>query len=80
MQHLDMSIEFTSDDETVGPGHIMVECSRTFIDAGERRGKTFKIADNAGRYIREAGFEDVHEQWYNVPVGRWPKDKIRHLY
>jgi SAM-dependent methyltransferase len=76
VQHLEMSIEFTSDDGTVGSDHIMAEWSRTFIGAGEMMGKTFKIANNASKWIKDAGFEDVHEQCWKVPVGRWPKDKV----
>ena len=74
-QQMEMSIEFKSDDGTVGPDHVMALWSRTFIEAGERMGKTFKIANNAARLIREAAFVDVEERWYKIPVGRWPKDK-----
>ena len=80
IQHLEMDIRFTSDDGTVGPDHIMAEWSRTFIDAGERIGKTFKIANNSARLLQEAGFKDVHETWFKVPVGGWTKDKVRRTY
>lgn len=78
IQHLEMSIEFTSDDGTVGPDHIMAQWSKTFIEAGEIMGKTFRIADNSSRWMQEAGFEDVHEKWYKVPVGRWTRDKVKY--
>ena len=75
IQQLEMSIVFKSDHGTVGPDHIMTQWSNTFIEAGERMGKTFKIAATAARLIREAGFTDVEERWYKMPIGRWPKDK-----
>lgn len=75
IQQLEMSIEFKSDDGTVGPDHIMAEWSRTFIGAGEKMGKTFRIADNAARLIRQAGFTDVQEIWYKLPVGPWSANK-----
>src|SRR5947207_772694 len=71
IQQLEMSIEFTSDDGTVGPDHFMAQWSRTFIEAGDKMGKTFRIADNAAQLIRDAGFTDVRESWYKVPVGPW---------
>jgi SAM-dependent methyltransferase len=75
IQHLDMSIDFTSDDGTVGPDHIIAEWSRTFIEAGDKMGKTFRIADNASRLIRQACFTDVQESWCKMPVGSWSQDK-----
>lgn len=75
IQQLEMSIEFKSDDGTVGPDHIMAQWSRTFIEAGDKLGKTFKIADEAAKLIKEAGFTDVEERWYKLPVGPWTKDK-----
>ena len=63
-QQMEMSIEFKSDDGTVGPDHVMALWSRTFIEAGKRMGKTFKIANDAVRLIREAASVDVEERWY----------------
>lgn len=70
-----MDIQFTSDDGTVGPGHTMYEWSQLFIDAGEKMGRTFKIPHQSKKLIEEAGFVDVMEKKYKMPVGPWPKDK-----
>ena len=75
IQQLEMSIEFKSDNSTVNDDHIMAQWSKTFIEAGERVGKSFYTADNAAKLIREAGFTEVQEQWYKVPVGPWMEDK-----
>lgn len=76
IQHLDMSISFTSDDGSLAEDHMMRRWSQTFIHCGERIGKTFLIASKAAEWIREVGFEDVQEKWYKVPVGTWPKDEV----
>jgi hypothetical protein len=77
---MEMSIEFKSDDNTVPYEHVMAEWSRIFITAGEWMGKTMKIANDAARLVKQAGFVDVEEKWYKLPVGRWPKDpKLREL-
>lgn len=70
-----MDIQFTSDDGTVGPGHTMYEWSQIFIDAGEKMGRTFKIPNQSKRLIEEAGFVNVKEQRYKVPVGGWMSNK-----
>jgi SAM-dependent methyltransferase len=75
LQQLEMSIEFTSDDGTVDDNHFMAEWSRQFIDYGEKTGRTMKIADTCAGLIKEAGFEDVEEVNFKLPVGQWPKDK-----
>ncbi|EFR03995.1 UMTA [Nannizzia gypsea CBS 118893] len=72
---IEMSIEFRSDDGTVTEDHVLAVWSRTFIEAGERIGKTFRIADLAKKYMDDAGFENVVETRLKLPVGGWGKDK-----
>ncbi|GAB1197605.1 hypothetical protein APSETT444_006903 [Aspergillus pseudonomiae] len=72
---LEMSIQFRSDDGTVTPDHILAEWSRIFIEAGERFGKTFRIADLARQHMIDAGFENVTERRFKLPVGPWSKDE-----
>lgn len=69
-----MSIEFKSDDGTVAHDHVFSVWSRTFIEAGEKFGKTFRIADLARGYIESAGFEEVVEKKFKLPVGGWSSD------
>ena len=76
IQHLDMSFMFASDDESVSDGHIMRQWSEELIDAGKRLGKTFQIIDTASNLIRGAGYEDVVEKRFKVPVGSWPRKKV----
>lgn len=77
IQHLEMDIMFRSDDGSIPPDHVMPHWSQTFIDCDERIGKTFLVPRKSAQWIREAGFEDVQEQWFKVPVGSWAKDKVR---
>ncbi|KAK4544901.1 hypothetical protein LTR36_003805 [Oleoguttula mirabilis] len=75
LQHMDMAIDFMSDDGSIGPDHMLQQWSQTFIEAGEKLGKTFKITDRAEQLVRETGFVDVHKKVYKLPVGTWTKDK-----
>lgn len=69
-----MDIQFTSDDGTVGPGHTCYEWSQIFINAGEKMGRTFKIANQSKQLMQDAGFVDIVEKRYKMPVGGWMKD------
>lgn len=72
---LEMSIQFRSHDGTVTDDHVLSVWSKTFIEAGERFGKTFCIADLAKGYLQAAGFTNVVETRYELPVGGWSSDK-----
>ncbi|KAH8598461.1 S-adenosyl-L-methionine-dependent methyltransferase [Bisporella sp. PMI_857] len=74
IEQLEMSIEFKSDDGTVTNDHVFSVWSRIFIEAGEKFGKTFRIADLAKGYIAGAGFEGVVEKKFKLPVGGWSSD------
>lgn len=75
IEHFEMDIQSTSDDGTVKPGDIMYDWCTTFIDAGEKMGRTFKIPRIAKSLIEEAGFVDVVETKYKIPVGPWMEDR-----
>ncbi|KAE8151780.1 S-adenosyl-L-methionine-dependent methyltransferase [Aspergillus avenaceus] len=72
---LEMSIEFKSDNGALTRDHVLSVWSRTFIEAGERFGKTFRIAELARGYMVEAGFQNVVERRFKLPVGPWSKDE-----
>lgn len=77
---LEMSIQFRSHDGTVTDDHVLNVWSKTFIEAGERFGKTFRIADLAKGYLKEAGFINVVETKFELPVGPWsPNPHLRKL-
>jgi hypothetical protein len=52
----------------------LAEWSRLFLDAGDKMGKTFRIADHAKDYLIAAGFVNVVEKKYKMPVGNWSTD------
>ncbi|BCS18937.1 class I SAM-dependent methyltransferase [Aspergillus puulaauensis] len=75
IDQLEMSIQFRSDDNTVTDDHVLALWSRLFIATGEQFGKTFQIAERAKGYMEEAGFENVTERRFKLPIGPWSKDK-----
>jgi hypothetical protein len=80
IEDLEMSIQFKSDDGTVGDDHFMKQWSKTFIEASEMIGKSFNVIEQQKERITLAGFIDVHEKRYKLPVGEWSSDpKLKEL-
>lgn len=38
-------------------------------------GKDHSPGPKIEAWMKEAGFVDVHHEWYPLPIGPWPKDK-----
>ena len=49
-----------------------------FYEAGDRMNRTLLIGNNGTikRFLREAGFQDVVQKYYQVPVGGWSSDPV----
>lgn len=52
----------------------MYDWSKMFIDAAETIGQTFKVGEKARGLMEEAGFVDLVEKTYKLPVGTWMQD------
>jgi hypothetical protein len=74
IDQIEMNIQFEADDGTCPPDHVMSQWSEIFIGAGEQTGKTFKIGKQAKGLLENAGFVNVVEQRFKVPVGTWAVD------
>lgn len=74
IEDVELSIHITSDDGTVGEGHILDGWSKTFYEAGDILGKTFKVLDQSKELMKKAGFKNVVQRNYKVPVGAWSSD------
>jgi hypothetical protein len=77
-ESVEIDIETRSENPSVANDetHIFKKWCKLFWDAGDKIGRTFRIARDGRmeKYIREAGFVDVvHKQW-KVPIGGWPQN------
>ncbi|KAF4543068.1 Sam dependent methyltransferase [Lasiodiplodia theobromae] len=80
INQMEMAIQFKADDGTCPPDHTMAEWSKLFIETADKFGKTMKVADNMKTWITDAGFEDVNEVRFKLPVGPWSSDpKMKEL-
>ncbi|KAH8787242.1 hypothetical protein BGZ57DRAFT_743893, partial [Hyaloscypha finlandica] len=80
IEQLEISIMFTSDDGTVAKDHFMAKWSQTLVDAAEKIGKSFNIFYHTKDYISDAGFVDVVEKKYRMPVGPWSSGRKMKLH
>lgn len=63
-----------SDDGSLTPDHTLLEWAALFIEASERFGKSFMVVENMKQEIVDAGFVEVEEVRFKVPLGPWPSD------
>jgi hypothetical protein len=75
-----LEFDIATQSDQVGPDHIFVQWNNLFAECGERMGKTFKTAAQMRQKIIDAGFVDVVEKKWKVPIGGWSSDpKLKHV-
>jgi hypothetical protein len=80
IQDMEMSIMWKSDDGTITDDHLLNEWSRISIEAAKKIGKTFVNAQVTKENMIKAGFVDVVEKKYKMPVrGRSSDPKTKEL-
>ncbi|KAI9781178.1 MAG: hypothetical protein M1839_006286 [Geoglossum umbratile] len=62
------------DDDTMKDDWPFAEWTRYGDSAAVSLGKPLRIANKLKRWYMEAGFVDVHEEVFKIPVNPWPKD------
>jgi hypothetical protein len=62
------------DDNTMPQDHPLCEWIRTQDEAAMLLGRPLRIANKLKKWYRDAGFVDVHEEVFKMPIGHWPRD------
>ncbi|PSN62667.1 S-adenosyl-L-methionine-dependent methyltransferase [Corynespora cassiicola Philippines] len=62
------------DDGTMGPDFGFSDWTQTQDKAAMNLGKPLRIANKLKRWYEQAGFVDVHEEVFKLPINSWPKD------
>ncbi|KAF2084570.1 S-adenosyl-L-methionine-dependent methyltransferase [Saccharata proteae CBS 121410] len=62
------------DDNTMTESYPFQEWTRTQDVAAMNLGRPLRIANKLKRWYEEAGFVDVHEEVFKLPINPWPKD------
>lgn len=63
-----------ADDDSIEEGSIFDLWGETSLAAGDAFGKTLRVVDESRDFIVNAGFEDVQEHRYILPIGGWSSD------
>ncbi|ODA80702.1 hypothetical protein RJ55_03661 [Drechmeria coniospora] len=79
LEDMEINIQLHSDVPEVrdDPDHIFKRWARVFWEATDLMGKTLRIANgsNMRDLVTDAGFTNVAEKSYQVPVGAWSNDQ-----
>jgi hypothetical protein len=62
------------DDGTMPDNHPFCEWSKTQDEAAMKLGKPLRVANKLKKWMRDAGFVDVHEEIFKMPINQWPRD------
>ncbi|KAK7210093.1 hypothetical protein V2G26_017271 [Clonostachys chloroleuca] len=77
-ENIEIDLETRSENPKVSndPDHIFKKWCKLFWDAGDKIGRTFKIArDNQMEdLMKKTGFVDVVHKSWKVPIGAWPQN------
>ncbi|KAF1918737.1 SAM dependent methyltransferase [Ampelomyces quisqualis] len=74
-EQLEISVVPKSDDGTVLPGSIMEQWGKISLELGELFGKSLNTVDESKAGLEAAGFINIVEHRWKLPVGGWPVDK-----
>ncbi|KAJ5110544.1 hypothetical protein N7532_001079 [Penicillium argentinense] len=75
LEQMEFDVRLHSDDGSLKPDSLLAGWGDNFIGCSARAGRSLKTQETMRGAIEKAGFVDVHENLYKVPLGPWPKDK-----
>jgi len=75
IEQVEWSVHCRSLDGSLSTNPVFVRWSEETLRCGTLTGKTYEIAENMAGLIREAGFVDVVEKRFKMPIGAWPSDQ-----
>lgn len=71
----DLDLYWTSPDGSLTEDHTVYKFNRQFIKTCIEQGIDPCPGEKLAGYLKDAGFVDVVEQKFPMPVGTWPADK-----
>ena len=64
----------TSDDGSVTEDSMLGRWGKVTLEAGDAMGRDFRIHEQVKGHLDTAGFENVVELSYKLPIGSWSED------
>lgn len=72
---MELTVFFDCDDGTLSEDSPLSKWGPIQLAASEKMGKTFAVYEHVKDRIIDAGFVDVKEHKFKLPVGPWSSDK-----
>ncbi|KAJ6014010.1 hypothetical protein N7540_008601 [Penicillium herquei] len=76
VEQTEFDIRVYSDDGSLPKDSVLSEWGHMFITCGERAGLPLTTQETMRGALKQAGFVDIQEKLYKVPMGPWPRDKV----
>ncbi|KAI9926293.1 hypothetical protein MW887_004057 [Aspergillus wentii] len=76
IEQMELDVRVYSDDGSLKKDNQLWGWGSLFIRCSERAGRSLRTHETMRGAIENAGFVDVHEEKYKIPIGAWPKDKL----
>jgi hypothetical protein len=74
IEQIEVEINARCDDDTRNPDSYIEKLANLSNDMGQAHGVDFRIAENMASFMSEAGFTDIKEAKYKLPLGWWSAD------
>jgi hypothetical protein len=74
IEQIEVEINARCDDDTRNPDSYIEKLANLSKDMGQAHGVDFRIAENMSSFMSEAGFTDIKEAKYKLPLGWWSAD------
>ncbi|KAJ5296612.1 uncharacterized protein N7443_007505 [Penicillium atrosanguineum] len=76
IEQMEIDVRVYSDDGTLKKEHQLWGWGDMFIRCSERAGRSLRTHETMRSAIEKAGFVDIREEKYKIPLGPWAKDKL----
>ncbi|KAJ5093686.1 hypothetical protein N7456_009547 [Penicillium angulare] len=76
IEQLEFDIRIHTDDDSLPEDCLLAGWGENFIGCSRRANRSLTIQETMRKSIEKAGFTDIQEKVYKVPVGPWPRDKV----
>ncbi|KAI5850719.1 S-adenosyl-L-methionine-dependent methyltransferase [Tricharina praecox] len=73
-EYVDIDMEARSDDGTLTRHHALSRWQQYVMDATAAAGKPMAYEHRTGQLLRDAGFTDIQEVVYQLPLSPWPAE------
>jgi hypothetical protein len=76
IEQIELDVRVYSDDGSLKLDSHLAGWGDNFIGCSERTGRSLLTQETMRGAMEKAGFVDVHEKLYKIPLGPWARDKV----